>query len=734
MSITPTMSAIKYLFVLIVFCSTSNTIAMQLSDFFPYGPSAGDITMHPNDDQSDGPFNLPSIFPYFNNNHRHIYVGNNGLFAFLEQINQYTPDPFPLNDSRRLITGFWSDIDTLGRVSGVGNKVYYQIYDSTLQSPGRLITFEKATTFVRQYFPRERPFIPRMVITGTWYRVGAYSAKTDKLNTFQIVLVTDEQRSFTFLLYNDLQWAGPKYTTEPWAQAGFNGGDGVVFEMLPHSRTQDIVKLVSESNVNVPGLFVFRTDTETITEGGCGNGSSSSVYSLRPRIGSQLGLTSLNIQGPCYNMTTTLKCQFGSYGIVDGIIINEFRAVCLTPFAPQSGWISVSVSLDEGATYSPIPSYTYAPLKFGSDDVRIKYSNNQLVFTGQISVDDEVVIDWLFSEYILESFPNGTLIDVEFQGVKQSNDGKLEITSTIVIAQAITVESLDNGRYFYQFRIPSSVSTQSTHTGFIRVVARYNSVIYAGLNTGILAIKLQASLANDLCRSWESQQPEATTWNTDMLPCPMTRDQAMAARCCYELDQECFIGSTNPSNCWLHKGRPMYNEASATSCYLSKGTNRFSAGGECCYDSSNQLITRGTGAGSDDRYRPNSSPVGHFYSDIVPYIWCCLLSESSETCDTYYRLRPTRRGSNTMGENGGTWGDPHYTTLDGTSYTFNGYGEYTYLAIIDSSVTSPPAIFDPSLQYKFMSQIRTVALPNATLNATVTKSFVGLSNDIDAQP
>ena len=55
---------------------------------------------------------------------------------------------------------------------------------------------------------------------------------------------------------------------------------------------------------------------------------------------------------------------------------------------------------------------------------------------------------------------------------------------------------------------------------------------------------------------------------------------------------------------------------------------------------------------------------------------------------------------------GGTYGDPHFLILDGMSYTFNGYGEYTYLGIDNQ--------FDPSADLNlgnrlcvFMSQIRT---------------------------
>ncbi|CAF1529661.1 unnamed protein product [Didymodactylos carnosus] len=86
---------------------------------------------------------------------------------------------------------------------------------------------------------------------------------------------------------------------------------------------------------------------------------------------------------------------------------------------------------------------------------------------------------------------------------------------------------------------------------------------------------------------------------------------------------------------------------------------------------------------------------------------------------------------------GGNYGDPHYTTLDGNSYTFNGYGEYTYLAISDERVKQRSANFNPNQSYKFMSQIRTIPLQNTTTSAskvTVTSGFAARSNVADAQP
>ena len=92
------------------------------------------------------------------------------------------------------------------------------------------------------FFPQQQLFEPTIVITATWYRVGAHSDQTSKLNSFQIVLSTNGNLSFVFFLYHDLQWGRPSSNDAiPYAQAGFNAGDGIAFEMLPHSRTKDVV-------------------------------------------------------------------------------------------------------------------------------------------------------------------------------------------------------------------------------------------------------------------------------------------------------------------------------------------------------------------------------------------------------------------------------------------------------------------------------------------------------------
>jgi hypothetical protein len=78
-----------------------------------------------------------------------------------------------------------------------------------------------------------------------------------------------------------------------------------------------------------------------------------------------------------------------------------------------------------------------------------------------------------------------------------------------------------------------------------------------------------------------------------------------------------------------------------------------------------------------------------------------------------------------MDESDRMWGDPHFETLDGISYTFNGYGEYTYLAITNN--TSPSSAFMKNQTYVFMSQVRTIPLLSKKI--TVTKGFAARSND-----
>jgi hypothetical protein len=63
--------------------------------------------------------------------------------------------------------------------------------------------------------------------------------------------------------------------------------------------------------------------------------------------------------------------------------------------------------------------------------------------------------------------------------------------------------------------------------------------------------------------------------------------------------------------------------------------------------------------------------------DMIPRRQCCLESQSGAHCKLYNELRPPATcGGYQAQETIMTWGDPHFTTSDGQTYTFNGEGEY----------------------------------------------------------
>ena len=90
-----------------------------------------------------------------------------------------------------------------------------------------------------------------------------------QVNTLQVVLTTDGERSFTFFIYSDIQWGE--------GVIGFNAGDGVRSYTLPDSGSPAAIDIEEDSNVGVEGVYAHRVDLpeivgpggESNTEGCC---------------------------------------------------------------------------------------------------------------------------------------------------------------------------------------------------------------------------------------------------------------------------------------------------------------------------------------------------------------------------------------------------------------------------------------------------------------------------------
>ncbi len=95
-----------------------------------------------------------------------------------------------------------------------------------------------------------------------------------KTNTFQCVIAFDGSRTYVMFLYADegINWtAGDSHGQNGFGGAdglpafvGFDAGDGKRYLSLNDSYTDNIVNIDEDSNVGMPGLFVFRVDQTEI--------------------------------------------------------------------------------------------------------------------------------------------------------------------------------------------------------------------------------------------------------------------------------------------------------------------------------------------------------------------------------------------------------------------------------------------------------------------------------------
>ncbi|CAI9606219.1 unnamed protein product [Staurois parvus] len=164
---------------------------------------------------------------------------------------------------RAFITPLWGDVD-----NELGGTVYYR----ETKDPR---TLQKITSDMAIHLPHLH-YAAKWAYIVTWHDVVFYGAAVKKRNTFQAALTSDGFQFFVILNYQKIQWTtGTASEGDPNtglggtpAQAGFNSGDNTNYFNIPGSRTNEVLKIASTSNVNRRGRWVFQVD-EFKAPGGC---------------------------------------------------------------------------------------------------------------------------------------------------------------------------------------------------------------------------------------------------------------------------------------------------------------------------------------------------------------------------------------------------------------------------------------------------------------------------------
>ncbi|ROL53486.1 Pancreatic secretory granule membrane major glycoprotein GP2, partial [Anabarilius grahami] len=201
------------------------------ANFLDFGN--GDTVNPLTDDGGSQAIPLQQPIKYFGRTHSHVFVNNNGLITFLQQLAVYIPIQNPGID---FVAPLWIDLDNRN-----GGTVSYREHTS-----GAVLA--QATAAIREYFPNI-PFAATSAFVATWDNVPYY---LDQMRaTFQVVIVSSVHRSFILFNYGNIA-----QTARTWV-AGYNTMDNVnSFRITVASAPE----LSSSSNTNVNGRWALRVD------------------------------------------------------------------------------------------------------------------------------------------------------------------------------------------------------------------------------------------------------------------------------------------------------------------------------------------------------------------------------------------------------------------------------------------------------------------------------------------
>lgn len=208
-------------------------------------------TLPANDDGSTGLVSLgfAADVNFFGVNRSSAYVNNNGNITFDASLSTFTP--FALTaTNRQIIAPFFGDVDTRGGGSGLT-----QYGDGSVDG--------------------------RDAWGVSWRNVGYFAGRTDKLNTFQLVLIERFDTgagNFDFEFnFDQIQWetgdasGGSNGLGGSSARSGWSNGAVASFEITGSAVNGALLDngpnaLIRSSNIGTPGRWLFEVRNGQITQ------------------------------------------------------------------------------------------------------------------------------------------------------------------------------------------------------------------------------------------------------------------------------------------------------------------------------------------------------------------------------------------------------------------------------------------------------------------------------------
>lgn len=332
---------------------------------------------------------------FYSETYDHIYINTNGILTFITEFPEYLNQPFPLEYPS--IAPFFSNVDT----SGANESTIISLFKS--QSPEKI---QKVNNLIRSIFPDEYDFEATTLYIATWENVGYYNGKTDKLNTFQAVIICNADETYVQFIYpkGGINWlqadTGELGLPDVRAQAGFISEDGRFFTI--EGSATDKARYFSEmSNIGIDGVFLYHVglldfesnisdavSQETITEPpppkSCAEGHLGTCHSSATCVD--------KAEGFC------CKCLKGYYGNGKSCIKNTVP-------------IRVSGSLSGNINNQPIDSsaklQSYIVLQDGRSYTAINPISQELGAHLKLALPVVSSIGWLFAKPLSAEGSNG---------------------------------------------------------------------------------------------------------------------------------------------------------------------------------------------------------------------------------------------------------------------------------------------------------------------------------------